>query len=249
MGWTLAPALATLRAEVNARWPNRSKAYDGTIGDTAHQARISEHNPDALGVVRAIDLDINGVNVQQLLNAVIRDDRVHYVIHNRLIYSRTNGWKARNYTGASAHTRHVHISLRNRTSEKATPATVAAAAADTSSWFTAIPKPTPAPGVPSTGAAGTRVSLAGLINAARTDPAKQGQDTTNYAAVVPVERALVAEGLLAAPMADGHYGTATIAAYARWQRSLGYKGKDADGVPGKASLTALGKKHGFEVIA
>lgn len=93
------------------------------------------------------------------------------------------------------------------------------------------------------------VSLAGLINAARTDPDRKGQSTTNYAAVILVERALVAEGLLAAAMADGHYGTATIDAYARWQRALGYRGKAADGIPGKASLTRLGAKHGFKVIA
>ena len=51
MSWTLAPALVQLRQELNARWPGRSKASDGTIGDAAHKARVSEHNPDADGVV------------------------------------------------------------------------------------------------------------------------------------------------------------------------------------------------------
>lgn len=36
--------------------------------------------------------------------------------------------------------------------------------------------------------------------------------------------------------------------YHKWQKSLGYKGKDADGLPGRDSLSKLGKKYGFKVI-
>lgn len=36
--------------------------------------------------------------------------------------------------------------------------------------------------------------------------------------------------------------------YRQWQVKLGYKGKDADGVPGETSLKKLGRKHGFEVV-
>ena len=46
---------------------------------------------------------------------------------------------------------------------------------------------------------------------------------------------------------DGIWGPQTKDYYARWQRSLGYSGDDADGVPGPASLTALGRKYGFTV--
>lgn len=55
--WRLVPAGVTLREQVNARWPNRDKASDGTIGDAAHQGRPSDHNPDADGWVHAIDID------------------------------------------------------------------------------------------------------------------------------------------------------------------------------------------------
>lgn len=48
-----------------------------------------------------------------------------------------------------------------------------------------------------------------------------------------VKRALKAEGM---------------ESYAEWQRHLGYEGEAANGVPGKASLTALGKAHGFRVV-
>lgn len=39
---------------------------------------------------------------------------------------------------------------------------------------------------------------------------------------------------------DGFYGPATKARYAIWQRSLGYRGRDADGVAGRLSLQKLG---------
>jgi hypothetical protein len=94
------------------------------------------------------------------------------------------------------------------------------------------------------------VDLSKLVSAARTDPgAKQGHQT--YAAGVKlVEAALLAEGLLSRSYAsDGSYGTTTVTAYRKWQTKLGYKGADADGIPGKTSLTKLGAKHGFTVTA
>lgn len=132
MGWTLAPALAALRDEVNARWPGRDKSSDGTIGDLAHQRGVSEHNPDAEGVVRAIDITARGIDVNALLDAAIGDPRVHYVIYRGRICSRTYGWTWR---PSSGHEHHIHISLRNRTSESASWETVHRAASDTSRWF------------------------------------------------------------------------------------------------------------------
>nr|WSZ97284.1 N-acetylmuramoyl-L-alanine amidase [Streptomyces sp. NBC_00857] len=92
-----------------------------------------------------------------------------------------------------------------------------------------------------------RVSLASIREAAHTDPsAKQGH-TTHETEVLRVEYALAAEGLLDAKWADGSYGTKTIAAYAAWQRRRGYTGDDADGIPGRNTLTALAKRNGFTV--
>jgi hypothetical protein len=90
------------------------------------------------------------------------------------------------------------------------------------------------------------VDLSRLVAAARNNPARLGTPIT-YPGARVVEDALVAEGLLNTRYADGHYGSATIEAYAALQRRYGYRGKAADGIPGRVSLTRLGKKYGFDV--
>lgn len=131
--WTLAPSLGALRDEVNRFWPNRDRSYDGTIGDLAHQAQSkSEHNPDSAGVVRAIDITARGIDVTALLNAVIGDPRVHYVIYRGRICSRTYGWTWR---PSSGHEHHIHVSLRNHTSESAPWDVIDRAAKNVDRWF------------------------------------------------------------------------------------------------------------------
>jgi hypothetical protein len=90
------------------------------------------------------------------------------------------------------------------------------------------------------------VDLSKLVAAAKGDPPKKGTPVS-YTGVKVVEAALVAEGLLARSLADGHFGTATVEAYALWQRRCGWSGSAADGIPGIASLTKLGKRRGFDV--
>lgn len=128
--WYLAPSLVALRTEINRRWPNRDKASDGAVGDTSHQARKSDHNPDwdAGGVVRAIDVDKDGIDVQELLAAVVRDPRVAYVIWNRRIASATDDgmpWDWEPYNGSNPHDKHIHISIKH----------TRAAETNTSRWF------------------------------------------------------------------------------------------------------------------
>jgi hypothetical protein len=43
-------------------------------------------------------------------------------------------------------------------------------------------------------------------------------------------------------------GPLTRAAYKKWQQKLGFRGADADGIPGFTSLKRLGAKHGFGVV-
>lgn len=115
MAYHLAPSLVTLRNEINAVWPNRSKASDGWIGDTSHSARKSDHNPDysSGGVVRAIDVTNAGIDVDTLIQCAINDWRTAYVISRGLIYTRDNGFRPVRYTGSNPHNQHVHISTRH----------------------------------------------------------------------------------------------------------------------------------------
>jgi len=39
-----------------------------------------------------------------------------------------------------------------------------------------------------------------------------------------------------------------VSNYRQWQKKLGYSGANADGVPGKSTLTKLGRRHGFQVV-
>jgi hypothetical protein len=104
----------------------------------------------------------------------------------------------------------------------------------------------PAAGAP---AAKPKVSLAKLAQAARTDPhAAQGHQTYPTG-VKHVEEALLELGYLTSQYAhDGSYGTTTVAAYAAYQRHLGYSGTAADGIPGRTSLTKLGKTTGLFTV-
>ncbi|MFF0736917.1 N-acetylmuramoyl-L-alanine amidase [Streptomyces chartreusis] len=107
-----------------------------------------------------------------------------------------------------------------------------------------VQKPLPKPTKPV-------VDLSKLIAAAKSNPAAKGTPVT-YTGVKTVETALVNAGFLAKRYSDGHFGTTTITAYAAWQRSKGgggYSGKAADGIPGRDSLTRLGAKYGFDVVA
>lgn len=119
MSWHLAPSLKQLLAEVNKRWPNRSRRSDGTIGDRAHSARRSDHNPNGRGSVNAIDITASGINTGALIAAAKKHPSVRYIIHNRRIMNRDIGnFRPRYYSGANPHTAHVHISIyQSRTAE------------------------------------------------------------------------------------------------------------------------------------
>lgn len=93
------------------------------------------------------------------------------------------------------------------------------------------------------------VSVAHVVAAARRDPGLPQGGATYKADVLPVERALAAEGLLNAHFVDGSFGSLTVTAYREWQQRLGYSGSDADGIPGQISLSKLGARHGFTVTA
>lgn len=133
--WRLAPCLVALVDETDELYPARTRTADGSIGDPAHQDRVSDHNPDDSGDVLAVDITDDkpaGCDVQRLMDHLVatRDDRVKYLIHQRVVVN-CNDWKPRRYTGDNPHTYHLHISVRDTAKQ------------DTSQWWPPQPSHQP----------------------------------------------------------------------------------------------------------
>jgi hypothetical protein len=123
----LIPCLVALRSEFNALNPERDKGADGWIGDAAHQARPSDHNPDAQGRVHAVDIDSTGPWPNYTFDIYVRNViagerdkwlnpndvcRLEYIIWDHEIFSRSNDFEPRDYKGSDPHTNHAHFSGR-----------------------------------------------------------------------------------------------------------------------------------------
>lgn len=113
MAWRLAESLKVLQDELDAAYPDRTTP-DWSIGDAAHRHRPSDHNPNAAGVVCAIDVRQGGIDLGDVAEHIkqTKPHAVKYVIYNRRIWSRTydsSGW--RSYTGSNPHTTHMHVSV------------------------------------------------------------------------------------------------------------------------------------------
>lgn len=125
----LTKSLARLRTDFNTVAPGRDKASDGWIGDAAHAAGVSGHNAESSGKsesrdgdpideVRALDVDddfrVPGLTMLKIIQKILATPndlkRLRYIIYNRVIWSKSNGWHARAYNGPNAHTEHAHFS-------------------------------------------------------------------------------------------------------------------------------------------
>jgi len=128
MAWKLVAGGVTLRAQLDARFPGRDKASDGSIGNLEHSTRKSDHNPDSKGWVHAVDLDSGfgrgkwrrGRNAKNLAKQLVQyaasglpgSDRVKYVVHTGQVASgtyRSKWWvfRGRGY----GHYQHIHVSF------------------------------------------------------------------------------------------------------------------------------------------
>jgi hypothetical protein len=120
----LSRAAIQLREQFDDAYPDRDRTSDGWIGDTRHGARKSDHNPDAQGWVRAIDIDrdLSGKAKPDLMPDLVdqvrkackarSEKRIAYIIFDRKICSPILRWKWRKYTGANKHTHHAHFSFK-----------------------------------------------------------------------------------------------------------------------------------------
>ena len=112
-----------LREQIDDTFGDRDRTSDGWIGDTRHSARKSDHNPDASGWVRAIDVDrdLSGKAKPDLMPDLAdqirlyaksdRAKRIEYIIFSGKIASAKKGWAWREYTGVNRHDKHMHVSF------------------------------------------------------------------------------------------------------------------------------------------
>jgi hypothetical protein len=113
-----------LRLQVDDSYPDRDRTSDGWIGDTRHQARPSDHNPDEQGIVRAIDIDrdLSGKAKPDLMPDLAdqirlcakRDGRISYIIFDGKIASSKKAWAWRPYDGVNKHNHHCHVSFTKK---------------------------------------------------------------------------------------------------------------------------------------
>ena len=111
-----------LREQIDDAFPDRDRTSDGWIGDTRHAARKSDHNPDASGVVRALDIDADLRShasetfdlADQLRILAKSDKRIAYIIFAGKIASRKSLWRWVKYKGINPHHKHIHFSFTKK---------------------------------------------------------------------------------------------------------------------------------------
>lgn len=145
--WRNAAALNAIRDEADEKWPKRSHASDGTIGDATHQSETSDHNPDHNGIVHAIDLTNDPAHgfdawviAQQIAGRMASglEHRVEYLVSNNgehdVIFhpSVSPNWRLNYAEGGQNHRSHLHVSIKH----------TLAAETDTTPFFMAGPTPT-----------------------------------------------------------------------------------------------------------
>jgi hypothetical protein len=156
--WILIPCLVALRAEFNMLNPARDKGADGSIGDSSHTSAsdhtpdedsdvLRDHDADSKNEVHALDIDStgpwpSGLSFAEIISDLVARERAEYnhpttrarlkyVIFNRRIASRSDGWAWRTYAGSDPHTNHAHFSALYTTVTEA----------DTRPWGVALHTP------------------------------------------------------------------------------------------------------------
>jgi len=117
-----APALLTLRAQLDARWPRRSRASDG-IAPSEEHLRQNPRSDHAAGDAMDVTYDpAQGPDLDALATALLQDPRTRYVIWRRRIANvEKEGGAWRPYTGGSPHEDHLHLSLLPNRRDDASP--------------------------------------------------------------------------------------------------------------------------------
>ena len=110
-----------LREQIDDAFPDRDRRSDGAAASPQHKAHSpkSDHNPDASGIVRALDIDADlrsdksaAYDLADQLRLLARfDKRISYIIFDGKIASWKRNYKWRAYTGLNPHRTHIHVSF------------------------------------------------------------------------------------------------------------------------------------------
>jgi hypothetical protein len=119
-GWRVAHSIKTFGDQImDLRGHTNSYTVDGTLGNVEHSNRVSDHNPDDDGIVRALDFfeHVPGF-VDEIAEALrtSKDPRLKYFIHDTRMFASyalpgKPAWEWREYIGANAHITHGHLSV------------------------------------------------------------------------------------------------------------------------------------------
>ena len=143
------PALLTLTKELRARFGDPARTYEFVTGYKS-PGNYSGHNPDSNGIVHAVDIftDDHG-NIPEAEGRALAErlrligkatGRFSYLIHDMsagapqpMIAGKHTNWEWVPYTGADAHSDHIHVSIAD--GYWGDPVNVSATITnDTSSW-------------------------------------------------------------------------------------------------------------------
>jgi hypothetical protein len=117
----LSKSIIQLREQIDDAFPDRGRDSDsGAYSDARHAARKSDHNADANGWVRAIDIDRDLSKGRDVMPDLVDQVRLYakkhgrfsYIIFDEKIASPILNWKFRKYRGINKHTKHAHFSFR-----------------------------------------------------------------------------------------------------------------------------------------
>jgi hypothetical protein len=124
MSWKLCKAGVQLREQIDDAFPDRDRRSDGAAASPEHKKHSprSDHNPDAQGIVRAIDIDANlssdksaAFDLADQLRLLARSDkRIKYLIFHGKITSKKSLWRWVKYRGINPHHTHIHISFTKK---------------------------------------------------------------------------------------------------------------------------------------
>lgn len=112
MAWRPANSLVTLRNQLNTSFPGW--LFLGFIGDQSHARVASDHNPNAQGVVCALDIGAGGgLDIHELAENLRKKPHpnLKYIISNSRIALAEIGWAWGYYDGIDPHDTHIHVSV------------------------------------------------------------------------------------------------------------------------------------------